>query len=152
MDETKITFSAAIWINVVFGRGCRARLELVLLARICERVGVLAVSIVLSPIQNRPCFLPPSTLMMISSSMSCMLGSNSGPWTSLAIELYSVRQLWPVVLLYASGRSLRVVGDIRCRLPLVGQRPCLELGARLASMCHQLRKKQDSYKLCRIEH
>ena len=86
-NETEITFSSAICISVVLGRGRMAGLELVLLARICARVGVLAVSITLSPIQYRPCFLPPPTLMMISPSMGAVLGSNSGPWTSVAIEL-----------------------------------------------------------------
>ena len=37
------------------------------------------------------------------------------------------------------GRVLRVVGDIGCSLSLVGQSICL--GARLATMCRQLRKK-----------
>jgi len=45
-----------------------ARLELALLTRILERVGVAAVSSVLLPMQYRPCFLPPPTLMMTSPS------------------------------------------------------------------------------------
>ena len=49
-NEIDITFSSAICISVVFGRGRMAGLELVLLARICSRVGVLAVSITLLPI------------------------------------------------------------------------------------------------------
>jgi hypothetical protein len=65
-----------------------AGLELVLLAQIYVRVGVLAVSITLSPIQYRPYFLPPPTLMTISPSMGHVLGSNSVPWTSVAIEFY----------------------------------------------------------------
>ena len=85
MNETEITFSSAICISVVLGRGRMAGLELVLLARICERVGVLVVSSVLSPIQYRPCFLSPPTLMTISASMGAVLGSNFGPWTSVAI-------------------------------------------------------------------
>ena len=49
-NETEITFSSAICISVVLGRGRMAGLELVLLARISTRVGVLAVTITLSPI------------------------------------------------------------------------------------------------------
>jgi hypothetical protein len=61
MDEAKITLSAAIWLCAVSGRGRMAGLELVLQARICERVGVLAVSSVLSAIQcHASCLLPPS--------------------------------------------------------------------------------------------
>ena len=75
-DKTEITLSASIWVCAVSGRGHMAGLELVLLARICARVGVLAVSITLSPIQYLPCFLPPPTLMTISASMGAVLGSN----------------------------------------------------------------------------
>ena len=48
-------------------------------------------------------------------------------------------------------RGIRVVGDIGCRLPHVGQSPRLDRGARLASMCRRLRKKEDDYKLCTVE-
>jgi hypothetical protein len=41
------------------------------------------------------------------------------------------------------GQVLRVVGDMGCRLPLVGQSPCLELGARLATMCRRLQKRSN---------
>ena len=87
------------------GRGRMAGLELVLLARIWVRVGVVAVSSVLSPIQYRPCFLPPPTLMTTSPSRSWVLGSYSGPWTALAIDVYSLRRLWTVALLYTEGGS-----------------------------------------------
>ena len=36
------------------------------------------------------------------------------------------------------GQVLRVVGDVGHRFALVGQSPCLELGARLATMCRGL--------------
>jgi len=98
-DEIEGTLSAAIWISVVLGRVRMAGLELVLLARICARVGVLAVSTRLSPIQYRPCFLPPPALMTISPSMGCVVESNSSSWTCDAIELYSLRRLWTVALL-----------------------------------------------------
>ena len=49
-NEIEITFSSASCNSVVLGRGRMAGLELVLLARIYARVGVLAVSITLSPI------------------------------------------------------------------------------------------------------
>ena len=49
-DETEITLSAAMWVCVLLGRERMVRLELVLLARICERVGVVAESSVLSAI------------------------------------------------------------------------------------------------------
>ena len=84
--------------SVVLWRGRMAGLELVLLARICTRVGVLAVSINLSPIQYRPCFFPPPTLITTSASMGSVLGSKSGPFTSVAIELYSPRRLWTVAV------------------------------------------------------
>ena len=54
MNKIEITWSAFIWNRVESGRGRIARLESVLRARIWERVGVLAVSMVPSPIQNRP--------------------------------------------------------------------------------------------------
>jgi len=66
MDETEITLTASIWVCVVSGRGRMAGLELVLLAWIYERVGVVAVSTKLSPNQYRPCFLPPPALMTTS--------------------------------------------------------------------------------------
>jgi hypothetical protein len=65
-----------------------AGLALVLLARIWERVGVLAESSVLLPIQYHPCFLPSPTLMTISPSRFAVVGSYSGPWTALAISVY----------------------------------------------------------------
>ena len=40
------------------------------------------------------------------------------------------------------GRVIRVVDDVSHRLALVGQSICLELGARLATMCRRLQKKQ----------
>ena len=79
MNKIEITWRASIWNCVVVGRGRIAGLELVLLAQIWERVGVEAMSIVLSPIQYRPCFLPPPpTLITISPSRSWVLGSNYG--------------------------------------------------------------------------
>ena len=106
-------------------------------ARIWERVGVLAVSIVPSLIQNWPCFFPHPALMITSPSRSWALGSYSVPWTTLAIEatvdgLVVVRREW----------VLRVAGDVGRRLPLVGQSICHELGARLATLCRRLKKKQ----------
>ena len=56
MNKIEITWSAFIWNCVESGRGRIAGLEHVLCAQIWERVGVLAVSIVSSPIQNWPCF------------------------------------------------------------------------------------------------
>lgn len=50
MNKIGITCSASIWNRAVSDRGRIAKLELVLLARIWETVGVVAVSIVLSPI------------------------------------------------------------------------------------------------------
>ena len=105
MNKTEITWSAFIWNHVESGHGRIARLELVLRARIWERVGVLAVSIVPSPIQNRPCFLPPPALMTTSPSRSWALGSYSGPWTTLAIDVCPSRQLWMDSLLYVEGGS-----------------------------------------------
>ena len=49
-DETKITFSAAIRTSVLSGQERIAGLELVLLARICDRLGVVAGLIELSAI------------------------------------------------------------------------------------------------------
>jgi hypothetical protein len=49
-DETEITFSAAIRASVLSGRERIAGLQLVLLARICDRLGVVAGLIELSAI------------------------------------------------------------------------------------------------------
>jgi len=70
MNKTEITWSAFIWNRVGSSRGRIAGLEPVLRAQIWERVGVLAVSMVTSPIQNRTCFLPPPTLMTTYPSRS----------------------------------------------------------------------------------
>jgi len=48
LDETEITLSAAIRTFVLFGRERIAGMELVLLARICDRLGVVAGLIELS--------------------------------------------------------------------------------------------------------
>ena len=45
MNKTEITWSVLIWNCVESGRGRIAGLELMLRARICERVGVLAVGV-----------------------------------------------------------------------------------------------------------
>ena len=119
---------------VLVGRGRMGGLWPVSLARIWERVGVVAVSTTLSPSQYLPCFLPPPTLMTRSPSKSWVLRSYSGPWTALAAIVYSVRQLWMEGLLYAEGGVLRVEVDSGCRLALVGHSPCLHLGARCATM------------------
>ena len=79
MNGRERTCRASIWNCAAVGRGRTAGLESVLLARIWERVGVEAVSMTASPIQYRPCFLPPPTLITISPSMSSELGSKSGP-------------------------------------------------------------------------
>ena len=79
MGNTEITLSASIWICEELARGRMAGLESVLRAQICERVGVLAVSIMLSAIKRRPCFPPPPALMRISTSMGGANGSKSGP-------------------------------------------------------------------------
>ena len=79
MNKTEITWSAFIWNHVESNCGRIAGLELMFCARIWERVGVLAVSIVPSPIQNWPCFLPPLALMTTSPSRSWALGSYFSP-------------------------------------------------------------------------
>ena len=68
--KTEITWSASIRDCAVSNCGRMDRLELVLIARIYERVGVLAVSSPFSQIQYCPCFLPPPTLMSTSPSSS----------------------------------------------------------------------------------
>ena len=105
MNKTEITWSAFIWNRVGSGRGRIAGLEPVLRARIWERVGVLAVSIESSPIQNWPYFLPPPALMTTSPSRSWALGSYSRPWTALAIDVYPSRRLCTDSLLYAEDGS-----------------------------------------------
>ena len=70
MNKIEIMWSVFIWNHVESGLGRIAGLEPVLRARIWERVGVLAVSMVPSPIQNRTCFLPPPTLMTTYPSRS----------------------------------------------------------------------------------
>jgi len=96
-----------VWQSVAVGLGriCGLWPWSLLCALIWLRVGVLAESIVLSPIQYRPCVLPPPTLMAASPLMSSVSGSKSGPWSSLAIEAYELIRLWMVLLLYASGGS-----------------------------------------------
>ena len=46
------------------------------------------------------------------------------------------------LIVVRQGRVLRVVGDVGRRFALVGQSICHELGARLATMCRRLQKKQ----------
>ena len=131
MDKTEITRSAFIWVCAVSGRGRMAGLELVLLARICERVGVVVVSTMLLPNQYRPCLLPPSTLMTIKLWPMNFL-CHRGVATEAAVD---------ACVAVRFGLILRVEGDIGCRLPFVSQTICLDLGARHTTMCHRLRKK-----------
>ena len=103
---------------VLVGRGRMGGLWPVSLARIWERVGVVAVSTTLSPSQYLPCFLPPPTLMTRSPSKSWVLGSYSGPWTALAAVVYSVRRLWMEGLLYAERGSSGLKSTMDVALPL----------------------------------
>ena len=59
----------------VSGRGRMGGVESVVLARSCERLGVLAMSIKLWAIQYRPCFFPPPALMMASPESGAVAGS-----------------------------------------------------------------------------
>ena len=118
MNKTEITWSVFIWNRVESGCGRIAGLKPVLRARIWKRVGVLAVSIVPSPIQNRPCFLPTPALMTTSPSRSWALGSYSGPRTCLAIDVYPSRRLWTDSLLYIEGGSSRLSATSDVAFPL----------------------------------
>jgi hypothetical protein len=64
--------------------------------------------------------------------MSSIIGPNSGPWTSFAIVVFSLRLLW-VVACTPRARPLGVA-DARHRLTLVGHTICQEDGAMLATM------------------
>jgi hypothetical protein len=82
--------------------------ELVLLARTFDTVGLEDESISPSTIQYRPCILLPPTLMRTSPFMSSVFGSYSGPWTSLVMVVYSHRRGRMEGLLYALGSSFRL--------------------------------------------
>ena len=64
--------------------------ESVVLARSCERLGVLTVSTKLLAIQYRPCFFPPPALMMASLDSGAVAGSQVSPWSALPISVYDV--------------------------------------------------------------
>jgi hypothetical protein len=64
-----------------------AGLELVLVARTQDRVGVDDESIAPSATQYRPCLLPPPTLMRTSGLICPVLGSYSSQWTSCAMAM-----------------------------------------------------------------
>ena len=102
----QLTCTCALWSYGTVGRWCMVGAELVLLAPIWERLGVLAVSNVLSAIQYRLCFFPPPTLMMISPSMSSMLKPYYSPCTSLAINVYSLTRVWTVEFVVGPERVL----------------------------------------------
>jgi hypothetical protein len=96
-----------------------------------------------------------------------MLLASSRPHDDFSIKVLGVRiEVWPTDLL--CHRSVRIdaavdggvaVGlglvlwvpvDVGCRLPLVCQSPCLQPGARLATVCRRLRNNNKmirSYKL-----
>jgi len=74
-NKKEITWSASIRDSAVSDCGHMAVLELVLLARIWDRVGIVVVSSVLTPIHYRPCFLPRPTLIMTSPSRFLVLRS-----------------------------------------------------------------------------
>jgi hypothetical protein len=88
-----------------------------------------------------------------------MLLASSRPHGDFSINVLGERiEVWPMDLLchrsvltdaavdggvvVCLGRVRQVEVDLGRRLPLVGQSPCLQLGARLATMCRQLRKEQ----------
>jgi len=73
--------------------------ELVVLARSWERVGVLAVSTMLSPSQYRSCFFPPPALMMASPERGAVAGSHVSPWSAFPISVYRVTWVWMFGLL-----------------------------------------------------
>jgi len=95
----------------VVGRGRMAGLALVLRARIWERVGVEDVSMTPSPIQYRPCFLPPPTLMTISPSKS---------WAP--IDLYistGSNQIYIYIFLQLhSHQETNLYAPIDCSIPI----------------------------------
>ena len=134
MNKPGITSSASTRWCEVSCRGRMAGLVLVLLARIWERLGVAAESIVPSPIQYR-----------------FMLLASSHPHDDFSIKVLGAQiVLWPMdlpchrcVLTEAVvdghiavrlGPVLWVVADAGRRLALVGHSKCLEDGARLATM------------------
>lgn len=93
--------------------------ELVVACQICVRVGVELVSMVPSPSQNRPCFLPCLTLITIcASKCSSVVGLYVGPWTSLAISVYAKRRGWMLALVNDSAGVLGVQSMSEVALPM----------------------------------
>ena len=95
----------------MLGRGRMSGLELVVLARIWERLGVVAVLITPSPIQYRPCFLPPPALMTFSINL---LGVRVEFWTTYLPCHRSVQTDATVDsgVVVGLGRVLRVPVDV----------------------------------------
>ena len=71
----------------VSGRGRMGGVESMVLARSWERLGVLAVSTMLSESQYRPCFFPPPAPMMASPERGAVAGSHVSPWSAFPIEV-----------------------------------------------------------------
>jgi len=86
-NETEITWNACMLATEISGRGSMGGVESVVLARSWERVGVLAVSTMLSPSQYRLCFFPPPDLMMASPERGAVAGSHVSPWSALPITV-----------------------------------------------------------------
>ena len=83
----------------ISGRGSMGEVESVVLAQSWERVGVLAVSTMLSPSQYLLCFFPPSALMMASPERGAVAGSHVSPWSAFPISMYRVTWVWMFGLL-----------------------------------------------------
>ena len=132
MNKTEITWSAFIWNHVESGHGRIVRVEPVLRANLGERGSTGRVD------------------CAIASPEPAMLLASSHPHDHFSIKVMGARIiLWAMdhpchrcvsieaavdgLVAVRRGRVLHVVGDVRCRLPLVGQSICHELGARLAT-------------------
>jgi hypothetical protein len=109
-----------------------ARLEPVLLARSWDRVGVDDESIAPSVIQYCPCLLPPPTLMRTSWLICSVLRS----WAMDLLCHGSVAMKADVDgrVVVRLGLVIRIVGDVECRLALMGHSIGREDGARLTTM------------------
>jgi hypothetical protein len=93
----------------------------------------------------------------IANPVPPMLLASSRPHGCFSTNVLGVRiEVWPMELpcrrsvrtdptvdggvVVRLGRVLRALVDVGCRLPLVGQSPCLQLGYRLPRVCCRLRK------------
>ena len=102
----------------VSGRGRMGRVESVVRALSCVRLGVLAVSTKLLAIQYRSCFFPPPALMMASPESGAVSGSHVSTWSALPTSVYAVRRAGMLGFVYASGGAAGLLATSDVSLPM----------------------------------